>query len=878
MLGYNEHKFALDNLEVVNEFDTKSFQANAASYITGDIKDLNFKTSFYSKAVADTIESVKSISLDKEAIRDFAKLNLNVANLSPIRPIDYSDVTSISPSYLSYSKKVLKLVNDMVGGNTIGKETVDKLIRDDYNYTKKNIVKTSLDYRLPVTEIIKHDDVKKIIPTAKYITSTILPFVNGFEKVKMELSNEGKNILLEITNAEKDIELIISKVKAFEMAEGNSDDTKKVDYLEYNGVYNIIDLMSYVSYMYMRKVNNFKTNVINCNRLYTDIVNGNNLMVHESTEIGIDPGMISATPANLGFNLMQGNVAAYEVLANKVYELYTGKNKVEDIDDVIRVGDDIPEHINGEYVQGQSTYNAEIYLNIKKVFIGIGQGLYNIDQVPDGLMVRKDDLIYGSGFKRPLKDKYRSQLDDIVDVSKIQYADIANAHGIDRANLNELLSEVKDFANNMQSIANEAIDTYAVLEEIIKRFEHNINNEFKDVDCVKEIEEWASMFADEYKEFVSEVAGRFMERLAVLAIALNKIYNNGTYTNADIPPVVADAYKLFDVNDYTEGVIDSDIEYNKLLNINEFESLEKAYQILRIKKETGMNLMFEADEVEKPNDRAKFMDKISSSTGNFIEKLKAMISKWFDTVSNKFQDAVNLLANEDRLKNVKDNQNKILNEIDYSTIPALQIYPYENMGKTEMIDNLNKLRNNIKAMTPQVIQNIESETDLYQKLFTFVDNFTPTGDIKNQFMWFNKTGSAANGERKSIVGNDLKVMVQNEMVPYVNEYTTTFANNLKTSINQVKDDLSNTVSAYKTVSTTPQQPATTTAATAESALFEAEEPNKNTQGSMGKKAGWMNKAVQLYCGCVLNAARDRYSDYLGILSQLASVNTQTPTV
>jgi hypothetical protein len=195
-----------------------------------------------------------------------------------------------------------------------------------------------------------------------------------------------------------------------------------------------------------------------------------------------------------------------------------------------------------------------------------------------------------------------------------------------------------------------------------------------------------------------------------------------------------------------------------------------------------------------------------------------------------------------------------------------------------MIDNLNKLRNNIKAMTPQVIQNIESETDLYQKLFTFVDNFTPTGDIKNQFMWFNKTGSAANGERKSISGNDLKVMVQNEMVPYVNEYTTTFANNLKTSINQVKDDLSNTVSAYKTVSTTPQQPATTITATAESALFEAEEPNKNTRGSMGKKAGWMNKAVQLYCGCVLNAARDRYSDYLGILSQLASVNTETPTV
>lgn len=44
---------------------------------------------------------------------------------------------------------------------------------------------------------------------------------------------------------------------------------------------------------------------------------------------------------------------------------------------------------------------------------------------------------------------------------------------------------------------------------------------------------------------------------------------------------------------------------------------------------------------------------------------------------------------------------------------------------------------------------------------------------------------------------------------------------------------------------------------------------------MSQKANWMNKAVQLYCGSTMNAIRDRYNDYVGILSKLADMNTGT---
>lgn len=906
MLGYNEHEFLIGNMEVVNEFDTKSFQANASNYLKGDeLKSVNFKTSFYSKSIASSIDGLKDITLDKEAVRDFSKVTINTKTLYPIRPIDYSDVTSIRPEMLSdYSSKVKNLTIGVIErGGSFDKIEADGLIVDEFNYTKKNIVKTSLDYRLSVNDILSSSNkIKKIIPDVKYIISTVVPFVNGFEKTRNNLIQEGKDLLVAVTSAENDIETTIG-VNNKKVIPGDEKFHAKVNYLVYNGVYNTINIMAYVSYMYIRKVNEFRENVLNCNRLYTDLINGHNIEISESSEIGINPGIISTTPANLGFSLMQGNVAAYEVLANRVYELYSGKNKVSEIDDVIRLGDDEPDHIDGQYTQGEVRYNRNIYDNIKKVFIGIGQGLYDICQIPDGLMIKRKsesdkdimnemDIVSNAGFRIPLKDKYRSQLEDIVDISKIQYADLANNYGVDVGNVDELLSEVKDFANNMQMISNEVIDAYAILKEIITRFNQNINNEFKDVESVKEIEEWAHIFDDEFVDFVNTICGKFMERLAYLAIALKHI-DSQMDNKVNDPDIVTKAFNMYDIRDYTSSITEMALEYEEYLNHQNFEALEIAYQSLRIKKETGLDLILEADENENPNVKAKFANKFSVNASNAIDKLKALITKIFDAVTNKFADTINQLANNKAVQNIKDNENKIVNEIDYNTIPAVNIYAYDTVGTDAIVGNLNKLRNIVKGFTPQVIQNINTEADLYQKLFPFVSGFNSNGDLKSQFLWFNKTGNAAPSQTKSISGDQLKQMVSQNMMPFIKDYTTTFGNNLKTTISEVKTDLENTISQYKTVEpsndnnkvvqfnqkTTTAQPVAASDNSIEFGLsmFEADDPNKNTQTSMSKKAGWLNKAVYLYCTCTMNAVRDRYNDYVGILSKLAQVNTETPT-
>lgn len=874
MLGYNEHKFALGNLNVIHEFDKKSFLANAASYLNESTGEINFKTSYYSKTIAETIQGLKDITLDKEAVREFSKISLMNQTLTPIRPIDYSDVTVINTDMLiDYSEKFKELIDSKINGKDVSRDAIISPIN-----VKKSIVKTTLDYKKPLTDIVSgRDDVKKIIPDAKYITSTVIPFVNGFEKTRTNLATEGKNILTAITTVESDIEKTIARVNNLP----NSD--QMVRYIEYNGIYNIIDIISYVTYMYVRKVNNFRTNVLNCNRLYTDIVNGNNLSINEYTTVGdcLNDGVISTTPANLGFNMLQGNVGAYEILANKIYELYSGKNKVDEIDDVVRLGDDVPNHIDGQYTQGEVAYNRDIYDDIKKVFIGIGQGLYNICQVPDGLMVRKDDLIGDSGFKLALKDKFRSKLSSIDDISKIQYANITNRGSIDLANIDELLSEVKDYARNMIEIAGEAINAHAILEEIIERFDYNINNEFKNVDAVKELEEWAKMFNDEYIEFVNDIAGRFMNRLANIAIVMKKIDTQITPIG-EPSNIVSQAFKMLDVTDYLELATESSLDYNSYLNHLEFEAMEIAYQSLRIKKDIGYNLIFEAegDEAEKPNEKAKFLGDIKANTGNAIEKLKSMISQWFDKLTNVFTDSINKLANSDSVKNINANANKIVS-LDYNTIPAVEIYPYNNIAPGTVIDNLNKLRNNIKAMNPQVIQNIQSENDLYAKLFPFIDGFNSQGDLTGQSLWFNKTGNANPTQVKSYQGDELKGFVQNDMIPFVRDYTTTYHNTLKSTMSAIKDDLSQTIGQYKT---TPEPsngtPQTTTQQANESALFEADEPNKNTQTSMSHKANWMNKAVQVYCGSVMNAIRDRHNDYVKVLSRLANVqnpNENQPT-
>lgn len=890
MLGYNEHKFALGNINVIHEFDKKSFLANAASYLNESTGEINFKTSYYSKTIADTIQGLKDITLDKEAVREFSKISLLNKTLTPIRPIDYSDVTVINTDMLlDYSDKFKELIDSKIDCKEVTRDSIVSPM-----VVKKSIVKTTLDYRKPLTDIINgHDDVKKIIPDAKYITSTVIPFVNGFEKTRSNLAIEGKNILTAITTVESDIEKTIARVNNLP----NSD--QMVRYIEYNGVYNLIDVISYVTYMYVRKVNNFRTNVLNCNRLYTDIVNGNSLSVNEYTTVGscLNTGVISTTPANLGFNMLQGNVGAYEILANKVYELYSGKNKVDEIDDVVRLGDDIPNHIDGQYTQGDVSYNRDVYDDIKKVFIGIGQGLYNICQVPDGLMIRKDDLIGNSGFKLALKDRFRSKIDSIDDISKIQHADIVNRGNVDLANIDELLSEVKDFSRNMLEIAGEAIDAHAILEEIMERFDYNINNEFKNVDAVKELEEWAKMFNDEYIEFVNDIAGRFMNRLANLAIVMKNIDDQMTPIG-EPSNVVSKAFAMLDVTDYLELATESSLDYDLYLNHLEFEAIEMVYQSLRIEKETGYNLIFEADEdkAEKPVVKAKFSGDFSANVSGSIEKLKFMISKWFDKLTSAFTESINKLANSQAVKDINANANKII-ALDYNSIPAIEIYPYSGIAPGTIVDNLNKLRNNIKAINPQVIQGIQSENDLYAKLFPFIDGFNSQGDLSSQSLWFNKTGNANPSQVKSYQGDEFKTFVQNDMIPFVRDYTTTYHSTLKNAIDAVKDDLTQTVAQYKTTETPGQgTPQTTTAkvtqfkparaqpvAASDSSIefglnmFEADEPNKNTQTSMSSKANWMNKAVQVYCGSVMNAIRDRHNDYIKILSRLANVQNPNET-
>lgn len=888
MLGYNEHKYAVGNLEVINEFDTRSFQANAVSYLKNDIKDLNFKTSYYSKTIAETVDSLSDIKLDKEAVREFAKITTINGVLPPIRPIDYSDVTVINASLLTgYVNSVKSLVDNIISGSEVSKDEALNVIKSA-NYVKKNIVKTTLNYNTPINDIIaSSDNVKKIIPDKKYITSTVLPFVNGFEKTRANLINEGKEFLLIVTNTEGEINKIIAQVNNYKTI------NKKLDYIEYNGLYNIIDLTSYVTYMYIRKVNNFRTNMLNCNRLYSDALNVNSLNESTTVTAGINTGVMSTTPANLGFSLLQGNVAAYEVLANKVYELYTGKNKVDAIDDVVRFGDDVPNMVNGQYTQGIVSYNRSVYDEIKKAFIGVGQALYNICQIPDGLMIRKDDIIEGSGFKIPLKDRFRGKLNDINDISKIQMTDFANRDRVDLANVNELLAEVHDFGRNMQEISDEAIAAKAILEEISHRFDKNINNEFKDVDSVKKISEWAEMFSDEYIDFVNDVCGRFMERLAHLAITLKNI-DDTMSSNKNPEDVVAKAFSMFDVTDYTEGVTKDYLEYLEDLNHVVFNAMEAEYQIARIDMLTGHNLILEADDnTQKPNQKASFVGGFSASLGNAIENLKLKIKKWFEDTAAKFKNNVSALANNDTVKNITQNAG-LIQSYDFSQVPAAEIYPYEVMPVSELARSIESLTNNIKNFKPQDIQAITDEAKATQMVLSFINGLNPSADTNTQMLNYTIHKSPELPQKKAYQGNELKTYVTNVMLPFENDYTrgnTTTENAISNVYKElealadrcktvepstIKNNITNTNQNQKvnTQANTQQnnQPQVVAASDSfvEPGFTYLEADNPNTQNNMGKVVGWIDNCARNYCGVVRNSLGQRHKDYVIILSPIVN--------
>lgn len=827
------------------EFDIKNFIDVSSSFLenANDIVPSADISSFI-KIVEDARNELSNFTLDRQLMNTFLnklKYSTHMSNYI-ISPVERSSVEKVVPSVIDSYMMTTKVSIDKAYAGTLTSSEFDN-ITNSYD----NIKKSSVVLRNPIGFSYKNyalnKDNKSIVLTDKYLHSNIIPYIASFEEVKKNILSESGKVIEALSNVESDFVKIPNVMKTM----GDNVKAKKVAYISLR---NALDLCSYISTATVIKIRDFIKNGINIRKLYEEVVTESSILTESIEEMF---GVVPEDTYDIANNLSKGDVSAYSVYANNIYEFHKGRHiTVDNVDDPDEASS------NGKFMQGNLPYDKSPYEDILKIFIEINQGLDIIAGASDEYLMVFDDIINRTGFVMDLSDKYQRRLDIISDLSKLNgETDIHPDGATDEILYRSLLREVKDYPENMGKIAEEALNCKTRIKSLIKRFDSNINGEFRNADDINRLKVFLNDLLEQYDKLLNIIASKTVERLRKLGITLFKIDNVDPEEDQPyVQPITVDP------TNYLEACILNNLETEESYYLNKIAMLEENYYKESYKKIYGKNLVIEAvEEVpqdnnqqagndKKPSTNPKVLDKFKSGIGSLGDK----ISEFFDQLVQKFIDFATKIGNSKDVKRIQENQAAIKS---HNFTEGIQMLPYDRYAFDKHITQIDKVKNNLAGMTPQNIQGITNKSVMAKSILAGLEGLSDINE-ENLKSLGNYCKCLSFEEPKLVKYTDADA---NRLVDYMINYVLNYSSNnlgrIKNSINGVKDALNTAVSALNTVQ--------------ESVMYEEETPtgaNKNTQTDMSVKVGWMKEIVQLYVGSELNAIRDANQDFIKVLVQL----------
>ena len=901
-----EREYVLGDLQVFREFDVSQFIIYSNSDVLKRVDKLDVKTNLkhYEKMLQKAIDEFEDIYIDKDSITEFlTKFNkiskLDEANIFE-RDIEYVDVSSIKPQYLKQYKEMLFNTMDQIIKNSIDVKKVDELVYSNIIPTvEKQCVKTNAGVGLSSKDYIKMSSAKYTTVNTLYVRNKLLPFVSKFPTIKANALSEANDTLTAIKEIIPDIKAAVKVVEKRSDDDTLSDIQKSsLKKLTYNGIRGLIDIISYITYMQVRKLNSISSNIYTCERIYYDVQN----LYSDERDLameGFDMSFLPTDVNSLTTELLRGNADIYDTLAKNMYEYHAQLPTVDIIDQMADAEDNDP---NLEL--DQENYNKTVYKDIYNVYLVIKDGIDFINDHTTDQLIVYDDVLDRAGFSIPLKEKWRSQLSSIENLDN--YAPIVNAlddKSIDHALINNMLAELKAYGNNMNDIAGEILAAKTSIEKLRDRLDNKTSQDFTDVSTIDELSKFLSHLDDEFTDFTVDVASKFMLRLRKIsnAIAKSVTYNDGYYANRiNTEPMYAQDF----VDDAFESVVE---EY-----VDETESIMKALQYYvyaeKIQDLTGGNVIFEApadnqntssttptvnngNQNNNQNTKPSVNEGNANNTSNNAQvtnqgpsdaNLKQAISKVAEFIRKKIIEFSEYIDKQAKGTNGKiggtqflaNNKDYLVNR-SYNNV-SVQLLPYSSVTTQSIIRDINKCTENINALKGKDLSSMTVQ-NVQPMVFAFLKGINYKEDLGTQFTKYYKVGTN-NLENTTYSNGELKSEVTTKMIPYCESYLGKYKDQLKTAM----ENLANAADSLKTTGlnskgNTPMQPASqpknnqpnngqvVTKESAE-AYLEATNTNQETVSS------WISSAVKYFTGAIMNASRDRYNDYMNVLSQLAKNN------
>lgn len=899
----------------------------------------SFSLNMHSASLVGVEKSLCSIYVNGKEFREFVdsvKVAARFNTIGRFQKLRSTDITFHFGYLKDYLDNCNIITEKLL--NNIDKNEIDKITDADFmtdkaaDAAKRQIVRSSLNiHELDINDMLSSSVSPSIVYTLDYIQNSMIPFIDSFNKSKEDTVNVIHEMLscIEMTR-----NLINGRRSVIEtICKKNPDFCTSLNRLNAAMERRIYDVISFVTYSILLKIDYMMQNVRICNQVIEAMQE-----LQESVQELVSAGMYKDTVVSddigaLADGLVKNNISAYDALASNIWNFH----KSALLPRFAGLGTDDPLNQLISEIE-KYEYQADDYNNALEILTTISAALDIISASSDDYLIVCDDIIEKSGLNSPIDVRYQKIVELFATPDYVQNADAlpyGNFPGYMTA-LNEVYNFSKNIKTISDSMS-DVFKKIDLLEERytnnINQEYKNLSTIQELRVFLKDLKDQYGNLCNEYaRTFYARLKniGRYLESNLV-KFSSSEINNGDVSESGDEDVIDFEKEAMSILLEYEEEYTDllmSELmlEHNKLW-IRKIQHLDVIQEVAEqpVSNKSTVNNQTSSDsasqtsnQLVKSNNQASNAVSDANAKRSIAEKLKALQEKLkarFDEMINKFrQNMNNRVINESAVFTeaavrytdwIQNNENALMNR-SYSNV-TLNILPYEaKMPFNQVMTEVTKFKNLVNTLRPGDVANLKTDADIFNKLYASYgvgpfNSETSIADCKSAsssgLTKYFKVGkspldmvSYSNGELKTLM---------NQIVSFCKKYYETDQERLLKELQNIQKTVSTLSSQFITESVNEiygyieslyteaednNQKSTTPTVTDGNASTNQNTTNGTTKPTPVNSSSSMtpsnmiqtvHECTALYSGAILNAMRDRVSDYFKAMQSLVPKNKPT---
>lgn len=729
------NEFILAMESCYREFDSSAFIAIAEGslYKEGIPVTIDVNNDIYGRSISSAINDLSDVWVNTNELTPFIRSMEQSERFGSLgqRPRLANTDIKFNLDYLKdYNDNLTRLVGQFYQSASEGTldsaaiSTFMRLSADDLSDTvKKQIVRSSLAtlyVNNPKALVASNEPLVEW--SKEYLKTFVIPFITSFNSLKATTIQEAKMVTSIINDALSSANVRNQKVA--EICAQHPEYAAKLNQCNYKINRNLIDVASFVTYAMLMKLHAITSNAVLCNDALTKMTSTVSALERTINESVYGDSIVSDATGEVADQLMTGDSSAYDELSHNVLEFHKGM--------IINRGLAGMEDPDGsfDHMIDEREYRKDSYNSVMEVLSEISASLDKISASSDDYLLVTDELIEKAGLDNPIDVRYAERIKMTSDTSSYDKACEIAVNGDGNMDIYAtILHEIKDFPENLQTIAKLISDDREKMNILEKRFSDPVahpwkfNDDFKNTAAITELKVFVTSLKEQYGNLINMIAGNMMSRLKKLAVNAERI--SVKMDAEDSEPI--GVHESVDDIDYALEMDKILYEYQHGVTDILMSTLQESYQDKWNEVVRGIRPIYEISDVTAGNgpvntnstnangtNQAQAAQGAAKAVSTITQKLgdlKDTIAEQFKQVMDKFIQNMNSrsvrLENGQSMVNalwIQQHKSELLNH-NY-TNQSVQILPYSTkMPWNSILADINTFNGSISALKSSQLAN-----------------------------------------------------------------------------------------------------------------------------------------------------------------------------